>query len=501
MRTIELLNLYSDFSEDEIRDFEKYLRSPYFVTVKSSVHIFKEIIRNRNLIVLKSYDKISGKLCRKFKLTSGALSKHFSFLSKTTLDFLTVRSIKKNQMSSRLMLDQYLLDQGHLSILKKHLSSRKDFTNNFNPIENDYFINSYCYNILNHDFLLKTGELLDYKTADKKNFYLDEAAGDIMLHTLMQLTIIYINYFSLDVNLGNRKRYLFRINLKQSYDDTEKINLFSSNRTKQSVFRFYKNLFCMYYHKDETSYYHECKGQFKRMQNIFSRELVKCHYQMLINFCMLKDRLGEERDFFRKESVELLYQYFNEDFFIAGKEYLHHVEYANFIIRAFSVGDYEKIKSFIDKNSTTLNPSEYDKMVNYGLAFYYLGVKNYRSALKHINNIRIKDFIYKYDVLNIELRLYYELNKNEPFRDTIHNYRKTVLEDNKLTASDKAGLLTMLNYLKQLISISEEPDTAKRIIKSEYIILSLKKEPMFSLKKWLTEKFLVLSNQYAGESR
>lgn len=501
MRTVELLNLYGDFSEDEIRDFEKYLRSPYFVTVKSSVLIFKEIIRNRNLIVLKSYDKISGKLCRKFKLTSGALSKHFSFLSEATIDFLTVRSMKKNKTSSGLMLNQYLLDQGYLSILKKQLSYRKNNTNSLDPIENDYFINSYCYNILNHDYLLKTGELLDYKTADKKNFYLDEAAGDITLHTLIQLTIIYINYFSLDVNFGNRKRYLFRINLKQTYDDTEKIDLFSNNKTKQLVYSFYKNLFCMYYHKDEKKYYHECKEQFKKIQNIFSRDLAKCHYQMLINFCMLKDRLGEERNFFRKESVELLYQYFNEDYFVAGKEYLHQVEYANFIIRAFSVGDYGKIKSFIDKNSTMLNPSEYDKMVNYGLAFYFLGVKNYRSALKHINNIHIKDFIYKYDVLNIELRIYYEFNKNELFRDTIHNYRKTVLEDNKLTASDKAGLLTMLNYLKQLISISEEPDSAKRVLKSEYIILSLEKEPMFSLQKWLTEKFLVLSNQCAGESR
>jgi hypothetical protein len=495
MKTTDLLNLYRDFSEEEITEFERFLKSPYFVNVKSSYSVFREIIRNRNLIVLCAHEKLFGKLRRKFKYTSGALSKQFSYLSKATLNFLKVRSLLTDGTKADLILGEYLLNHNYFNVLNKSLSDLSNIINNGKVIGKDSLLNSYYYNMLSHDCLLKSGVPIEKKIADREFIHLKGAAEGMALHSLMQLTVIFIDYFYLDINLGNKNKYIFPVNLHLIYDEYEKSGIFAADASKKAVFGFYRVMYNAVSNKNNIEYYFEFKKCVEDTQSMFSPELIKYHYQALINFCMLKDRLGEEREFFRKESVELLYRYFNDGYFKAGPEYIHHIEYSNFVIKAFSIGDYEKIKSFIEKNSTMLHPAEYNDMVNYGLAYYYFGVKEYRQALKCINSIPIKDFYYKFDMLNVELRIYYELNKKELLRDAIHNYRSTTLEDNMLTAADKAGLLKMLNYLNKLISVNEELDTEKQRIQAEYVLVSLNKEPVISLKKWLTERFEMVVNQ------
>jgi len=210
---------------------------------------------------------------------------------------------------------------------------------------------------------------------------------------------------------------------------------------------------------------------------------------------MTKDRLGEDKELFKNESVKLLYEYFNKNYFKVSEDYLKPLEYSNFVGRAYSVGDFEILKSFIENNSTKLNPSDYSDLVNYGLAYYYFGIKDFRKVLKHINEISLSKFLFRFDIRNLEIRVYYELNKFETLREAIHNYRSLILEDKVLTNSDKEGLLKMLSYVNKLIILNDELDSGKRKNEAEFIVISLEKEPIFSLKKWLTEKYLLIIDE------
>jgi hypothetical protein len=128
-------------------------------------------------------------------------------------------------------------------------------------------------------------------------------------------------------------------------------------------------------------------------------------------------------------------------------------------------------------------------MINYGYAYYYLGIKEYQKALKSINNISLDKFVYRFNIRNIELRIYYELNKIELLLDALHNYRLTILNNELLTSSDKKSLLKMITYFKKLILIKNELDIKKQISEARVYIKLIEKEPVFSLKKYLMDKY------------
>jgi len=136
-------------------------------------------------------------------------------------------------------------------------------------------------------------------------------------------------------------------------------------------------------------------------------------------------------------------------------------------------------------------------MVNYGYAYYYLGKKDYRKALKNLNDISEGIPIIKFDIRNIEMRIYFELGTIEPLINAIHNYRAIVLNDSTLTKSDKESLFAMLKYFNSLINVVGKTDKKEQIFLAEYNKQLIRKEQTFSLKNWLLEKFEnIVSSKY-----
>jgi len=131
-------------------------------------------------------------------------------------------------------------------------------------------------------------------------------------------------------------------------------------------------------------------------------------------------------------------------------------------------------------------------MMNLGLAFYYYGTNNYEKTLECINNIEINSFIYRFDIRNILLKVYYETEKYDELKDTIHNFKRILFDDQTLNKSNKDGLLKLLKYLYKLIIIRNDPDINVQK-EAEFLINQIQKEQAFPLKKWLLNKLGELS--------
>jgi len=207
----------------------------------------------------------------------------------------------------------------------------------------------------------------------------------------------------------------------------------------------------------------------------------------------MKERLGEDIDFYRKQQAELLLNYIEKGYFKTDEnKHLHSIEYRNFILIAFSIGDFKILKSFIDKCTSRLNKKDQDDMLNLGLAFYYYRIKNYKEALISINKIEINSFIYRFDIRNILLRIYYEIDELNKSLDSIHNYKKIISDDKTLDKSIKDSLRTMLKYLNKLIIIKKNL-YLDIPYEAGFLIKKIQKEPTFALKKWLLDRLEELS--------
>lgn len=494
MKIIYLFEIYKNFSDEDIKNFEKFLRSPFFNNKKSLLKLFKEIIKNRDLMFLNESNTLVNKICVNQKWSNNKTSKEFTSLSKATIEYLKVSTLLNNNNLSELLVNEYLLKKKTFPLLENRINKFSNYLNNENKLDDDVIFNSFKSNIINFDMQLQNENYLKRKSNGDEFGILREATKDISLYSLIQLTCIYVNYYFLEINYGLKKDNLFPIDLNDKFRNCLKNSLFKNDEYKKMLFNIYFSLYNAISSRGDKKKYILYKKNVLSSVNLFSKKSLKYHYQVLINFCMTKDRLGEDKGFFKNEYTGLLYDYFNNDYFKVDNEYINPIEYSNFVYISYITNNFQKLKLFIENNSAKLNPSVCNNMVNYGLAYYYFGLKEYKKVLKHINNITINKFTFKYDVRNLEIRIYYELNKLETLRTAIHNYRTSILGDEALTKYDKESLIKMLSYVNKLISLNEEMDTFQRKSDAKFIYKLIEKEPIFSLKKWLMEKYLLIQN-------
>jgi len=171
-----------------------------------------------------------------------------------------------------------------------------------------------------------------------------------------------------------------------------------------------------------------------------------------------------------------------------GVEYLHPALFRNFIIKCIASNEFSYLKNFIDNNQNKLSPEDRDNIVNYGKSLYYYGIKNHKKCLKHINDIDISNFMFKYDVRNLELKLYFDMNKNDLLEKAYHNYREIVKKDVFFTTLDKLRYKRLFFYFSKLILLNKKSKKAKTTFDAEYLLNKISKEESFVLKNWVVEK-------------
>jgi hypothetical protein len=495
MKNKELFDIFRGFSEKEITEFDKYLKSPYFVNGKSLNKVFKEIINKREYLLDFNYAKLTAKVCRKLKYSPLTLGKQLSYLSKETINFLKLKSLESEVLSSEIIFNEYLLNRHKTSVLKTNIKKTESILKENPEITEHSYLNYFQNNVLLFNSQIECPGIICRNTLENKNIFLNNALNDLILYALTQASSIYLNYILVNFPLQYGIDGNFPLNLDKLFSVCDESNLFRESGERKMIYELYRYMYLSFRSRKDISYYTKYKNLVNGSSGILSKELMTFHYKVLINYCIVQERLGEDKKFYKNEGIELLMKYFENDYFKSHtSEFINRNEFKNFVASAFSVGKFENIKIFVEKNSTKLNPADYIDMVNFGFAYYYLGKKNFKKSLKYLNDISDGIPVIKFDVRNIEIRIYYELGMTETLIKAIHNYRTTIMNDRHLTKTDKDSLLTMLKYFNSLINIFNKTEKADIIDTASYTKQLIKKESFFALKSWLLEKFEIIEN-------
>jgi hypothetical protein len=166
-------------------------------------------------------------------------------------------------------------------------------------------------------------------------------------------------------------------------------------------------------------------------------------------------------------------------------------------MKCFSLDNPSYLLEFVEHNSKKLSPKNYDEMVNYSMAHYYFLLGDYQKAIKCINDIKINYFFFRYDILNLELKIYYDKYNIEFIQRAIHNYKEMIKRDSFLTKYDKMRLNNFLKYYQKLIFLAEKISINKAYIQDISILYStIQNESSFAMRKWLLQKISILLNKY-----
>jgi hypothetical protein len=216
-----------------------------------------------------------------------------------------------------------------------------------------------------------------------------------------------------------------------------------------------------------------------------SRNELTFHYKNLMIFCLLKKTTSKQPDKYDNELFEIYKIVLLGEYYKNSKtEKLDKTLYRNILILALRLKKYDWIKEFIKIYSMELHEKDIENMKNYSHVYLYNALGNYTRALEYINKIDLDYYIYKYDLYNLKIRLYYELEYNEPALDLIHTYQQYIREDKILERDKKISNTNYLKYIEQLFLFK----LGKEKIDMGFVKKKIQKSENILHKKWLLGK-------------
>jgi len=497
MKKTELFKNLAYFSGDDFHQFHLFLKSPVFKNPGGLVKLFGIISKERNLILNGELESLKNKILSRVKVSEGTLRKSLSYLNKSLIEYLRYKALYKDELHTEILLNDFLVKNNNTSAFK-NLTARTEniLKKNFGETE-QYFIDaaSHCLNKLN--LLVIENKFTENRVREEQKTLAKEMAVNLYMFNLQKLVFTFVNLVTADIDTGNSGIREQPLSFEIFFDENDITAEIQANDNIHILFILLQRVYELYgdiINDYKFTLFNDCYFENHGRVPVYAR---KKYLNLLINYCVLRQRLHDPDRVYAEKELRLLYQFIDNEYYAdSSTRYLNSMTYHNFITGCLRVNNYKIMKKFIDNHSDKLMPEERDKLKYFGLAHYYFCIKNYAKSLKNINSINNPGRFYKYDLRNLELKIYYEKNNLLNIESVIHNYRSCVLKDGILTTYDRNWLLFFLKYFRKFVSFVSKPKSAGTYIEFSMLLDKIEKEKNFAMQKWMISEIKqILSKQ------
>lgn len=245
----------------------------------------------------------------------------------------------------------------------------------------------------------------------------------------------------------------------------------------------------MFSNLGEDDHYNNYKKYFYEIRDLFTGDFSKTHFNILLNYCHLRNRLNDKGTKFNTEGLRVLSEYIENKMYINdNNKYLSPLLYRNFVVGCNIPKTKNILKRLIENETINLHTSHRRDMKNFGSAYYYYLNKEYGKAIKCIIELNHPKFMYKYDIRNLELKIYFEKKNYIELKNVLHNYHENIKSEPLFTKIDKDKYKIMIDYFNDLIRADEKYSMTHDILPFEYLLNQIKSDAGFVMKQWFTHK-------------
>lgn len=482
-----LFNLLKTFNESEINKFHEYLISPYFNHSNKMITLFEKIIKYYP--EFNKEDLTKEYFCQSFypkhNYVDSELRKDLSHLLKLSEDFLIMENFKYNKFSHYPCLLRELTSRNQNGLFEKIISSYEEDLSlkNINSdifLYNKYLIEKEKLNysdtfrkIIKKDVLLKEVDCVTMTGVYLTTFYLKE------IITAYFNIIFYSNEFNLNTSSNTLIKLINNLNIEKMMKIVNKNNKFSF------ILELYYALVKTFKEYKNEKYYFLYKHLLYKSKDILCISEVSFHFFNLLNYCTIKIDSNKNNNFndellcIYKEILEKEYYKINKD------NYLSKILFRNAICHGISLKKYEWVEKVINDYYTKLSPQCQSSMFSYGYAILNNAIGKYEISIEYCNNIEMDYYQFKYDLKNLILKNYYELNYFDEIFSQIDFYKHFLNNDLLQNNYFKKCYKSFIYYMEKLVLF-------KSGINKIYIATLYKKlqsEENLSYKSWLLTKY------------
>ena len=480
MKDTRLLKLIRTFTKEELKSFEKYLQSPFLRPARDTTGLYDYIIK-----FYPDYDtprlekeRVFEKIFKGESYNEKKLQNLIFDLTKAAEDYLALSNVLKDENElllnlSKGYLKKNLTDESNRvnKIIEKKLipgfSTRKDYVSKFRRLS--YLKGNYFTEANDFENLIES----------KKRYFEASAVQFIIDYTHIIGTVIP----ALDT-YGKNIKGEFIETIMQSFDLEKIMKALEKSDLKS------KHLILLHYYllktnleKNNPEYYYLLRDVFYELLPDFDREEKCMIFNDLVNFCVQ----NYERDsgVFKKEIFEVYKKMLeNKAYSLSENEYMQVMIYRNIVLSSITLRELKWLEHYIENYTDCLHPEYRKDLKNLSYANLYYIKKEYETALSWASKINHEFFLFKFDLKNMLLIIYYELDYFESAFSLVDSYKHYLSNSKEITSFYKVPLNNFLKLYFDLLKIKNRQGKET----ASFVKNKIKKESQLISKNWLLEK-------------
>jgi len=467
----KVIDILQTFNNKEMKSLGEFINSPFHNKNALMFLLYTELRKfhpkYNSSELTKEY--LFRKVYKKNEYNDAAFRNLLSDLLKLTEKFLVYSFIDSSPPENYRILNHALLSRKAYGMFLKNYKLSVKELEGFKPKENDYLYYKWVFERQQFEWLNK----IQYEKYDNYSTEIQDLINSIESYFAVSISILYNRIINIQ-ELVNKK---FEMRFLDGMIEYTKNDCHKNNNLMKIMHMSLR----MNRDKDEESF----KG-IKKLIPVFPDILDydNCGEMLsfLLNFSTYKYHNG---------NIEYLYEYLqvNEIFIEQGQAnnesgYLSEIAFRNVVDLYIILGKFDEAGNFIEKYYDQLAPKLMLSNYNYTKALVACYKGENRLALEYLNKIKHDDYLFKYQIDCLTMRVYYELGLLENCFSIIDSNSHFIAKNKEGSKTYKMMFSNFLKYYKLIVSIKAKEDFRELPL----IKKNLLSEKLITAGNWLLKK-------------
>ncbi len=466
-----LIKMLLGFSKADLKQFADFVKSPYFNKNEHLVRLYTFILKYAPHFKHPkfTFEAAFHYLFPDQTYKKEAIIKLCSKLMKLAEKFVIQQQMNDKELKSKLVLLTYYNKANQNDLFESLLKNTRKLN------EGGGLRNSQYYKLL-FEMESEYAHFLSAKLDDRK--------GDVNFQATTHSLDVYYLSQKLE-QLCQMKNRQQTVSFPYRFDLMEEIMSFlpQSIYYEIPIIQIWYTAFLLL-HQPTIAHYQGLKKLIQQHHQLVAIQEKRVLYTYLENSsAQLMGRVERYVELFD------LYQLQLQDQTLYSNGYLQPTIFRNIITVALKLKENDWAEQFLKDQQALIMPDYVEKedMVSFCKALILFEQEKYEEALDFLNLLKYNNVYTKLDERRVRLKVYYELEFEDPFDDLINSFRKFISKNkaqiNEVYIDLNRNFINAINAIRKLTYEIENQE-----IKRNELVAEIKEIQLIAEKDWLLEK-------------
>lgn len=492
MRTSIVYNILVSFSGEELKKLNLFLQSPYHNRSNNLLRFYNELVqyhpeyRPEEVTHQNLYSKLFP--CKKFNVST--IRNLYSDLYTSILKYMEIENFSRTGKESV----KFLLKELNRKCLNNFSGKiiKKIDEEKISDIDYSYFlfkqyIESYKYNTSYLNSKITGGSKLKTELQPLENSVIY-----LIYFFISELCSFYVNSKIYGLNYNILTDNLMPVKLLHEFSLNKLIKILPASSKYKFILKLYDSMTKLFSNINNNKLYLKYKSDFEKYSEYLSNDEKNMHTNYLISYCIHK-RDEEGGRSYDEELFSLYVMMLENEYYRDSKtEYLPHELFRSILLEALRTGKYDWAWQFSEIYSAKLRPADSKNMKKLASAYISFETGNFTESLKYLNKINLDFFIFKLDVKNLTLKIFYELGYTEAAFSLIKTFKEYLRKNIFINREKKTRYLNFVKFTELLLlhkAGCKKSDLG-------YLRYRITNHKAIAFKLWIVEKLEQLETGY-----